>query len=221
MWLVAGPPVPPSATLRYGGFHADAFHAGVRGDGPGLEDCARRSLDGEAVGVEFRHAAAGHVEIATAVLDDVRGIDGVDAEIDGVAPRAFGVVGVDDAEFAAGGVVDVEVALVLAQIGRPDDAVKAVESGGDGTPVDEVGGAVDGEAGSVVEAGVGEVEVVADAEGAGVRMVAAEDWIAIRRRACLGKGEAGCGRECEGGGEGCGVRDKAAAREHGRISVLC
>ena len=54
----------------------------------------------------------------------------------GVAPGAFRVVGVDDVDLAAGRKVDVEVALILAKIGRPYDAVKAVESRGDRTPVD-------------------------------------------------------------------------------------
>ena len=66
---------------------------------------------------------------------------------------------------------------------------------------------------SVVEAGVGEIEIVADADGTCVRMVSSEDRVAIHRRGGFCKGEAGYGRERECGGEGGRVRDEAAASE--------
>jgi hypothetical protein len=62
------------------------------------------------------------------------------------------------------GEIDVEVALVLAEVRRPDIAVVAAKGRGDGTPVDEVARVVNDETGSEVEAGVREIEVVAYAQ---------------------------------------------------------
>ena len=167
------------------GLHADAFHANVWRYGPRIEHSARRSLHGQSVGVEFGHAAAGHVEIAPSVLRDVRRIDGADPEIDGIAPRAFGVVRMDDVEFAARRKIDVEMVLVLAEVRRPYDAMKAVKGRGDRTPVDQVRRAPDDQPGSIIEAGVGEIKVAAYAQGACVGVVSSQNRVAIGRRASL------------------------------------
>ena len=72
-----------------------------------------------------------------------------------------------------------------------------MQGGGDWLPVHQIGGAPDEQAGRVVEAGVGEEEVVAHADGAGVGMVAAQNGISID--VGFGMGEAGLGGEGEGG----------------------
>ena len=51
-------------------------------------------------------------------------------------------------------------------------------------------------------------------------MVSPEKWVAIGCRACLSNEVTGSGSEREGCGESGRVRDKAAASEHGGISVL-
>ncbi len=119
---------PALALEELGGFEAGALHARGGGDRPGIEDFARRRFDGEAVGVELGHEAASHVEKAAAVFRDVAGIDGADAEVDGLAPGAGGLVGVDDVELLVGGEVDVEAVLVLAKVGRPHAAVVTGEA---------------------------------------------------------------------------------------------
>jgi len=76
----------------------------------------------------------------------------------------------------------------------------------------------DEEPGSVIKAGMGEIEVFADANGAGVGVVATEDRIAICFRG---------GRDCEGGscheGKGCGgggrAEHEASAVKHGLASI--
>ncbi len=58
----------------------------------------------------------------------------------------------------------------------------------------------DEQARSVVEAGVGEVEIVADADGAGVGVVAGDDGVGVGG-AGLGVREVSCGRERKAGGK--------------------
>jgi hypothetical protein len=56
----------------------------------------------------------------------------------------------------------------------------------------------DEKSGSAIEAGMSEAEVVAEADGAGVGVVAAEDGIAVDAGG-LRQDKAGLGSECEGG----------------------
>ena len=140
------------------------------------------------------------------------------AEIDRLAPGAGWAVGVNHAEAAVGGEVDIKLLLVLAEIGSPDRAVVAVKRGGDRAPVHQVARVPDQQPGGVVKAGVGEVEVVADANGAGIGVVAAQDRIAVG--GCgLAQDKTGLGRESEGGGSNGGVPDKAATSDHGGASL--
>ena len=83
---------------------------------------------------------------------------------------------------ARGRKIQIEMVLVLAEVRSPDGAVVAMKRRGNRTPIDEIGGVPDEEAGGVIEAGVGEVEVVADANGAAIGMVAAENRVAIFAR---------------------------------------
>ena len=200
---------------EFGGFEAGAFHARGGGDGPGLEDFARGGFGGEAVGGEFDHLAAVGVEEATAVFGDVGGVDSGDAEVDGFRPGAGRVGGVDDEDVAVAGVIDVEVALVFAEIGGPDAAVELVQGSGYGTPVDEIERVPDEQAWSVFEAGVGEVEVVADADGAGVGVVSAEDRVVIDGGGLLGVGEGKAGLKREGKRCGGDALYESTAGNHG------
>src|SRR5271157_862992 len=210
--------VEPAVVLQQlGTLQASTFHANRGGHGPCVEDLARRSLDRQAVGCKLGHASAVHVQKTAAILADVGGVDGIDAEIDGLAPWACWLVGVNHAQAAVGGKVDVKVALVLAEVGRPHRAVIAVESGGNRKPVDQVAGVPDEQPGRVIEAGVGQIEVVSNTNRAGVRVIAAQDGIAIDVRG-LRQGETGFEGvgECGAGG---GVQYKTAAGQHSRASV--
>ncbi len=197
---------PAVALQQLGAFQASTFHANGGGHGPGVEDLAGRGLHRQAVRGQLGHAAAVHIEKAASILGDMGRVNGVDTQTDRLAPRPGGVIGMNDAQAAFGREVDVVAALVLAEVGRPDGAIEAVESGGYRTPVDQVAGVPDQQPRGVVKAGVGKVEVVADANGAGVGMVAAQDGIAID--VCgLRRQQAGLGSESEGSG----VQNKAAA----------
>jgi hypothetical protein len=55
----------------------------------------------------------------------------------------------------------------------------AAKCSGDGKPVDQIARMPDEESGRVIEAGMSEVKIVPDANWTGVRVVAAEDGIAI------------------------------------------
>src|ERR1019366_688911 len=74
------------------------------------------------------------------------------------------------------------------------------------------------QAGSIVEAGVGEEEIVAGADGAGVGVVSTQNGVAMDRVG-LGQKPARGGGQGEGGGGARGGLKKAAASEHGGTSV--
>src|ERR1035441_157912 len=128
------------------------------------------------------------------------------------------MIGMDHAQPVVGGEVDVEAAFVLAEIRGPDAADVAMQGGGDGPPVHQIGRAPDEQAGSIVEAGVGEEEIVTHADGAGVGVVSAQDGVAIDRVG-LGQKPARGGGQGEGGGGAGGGLKKAAASEHSGTSV--
>ena len=85
-------------------------------------------------------------------------------------------------------------------------------------PVDEVVGVEDGEAGEAGEGGGGEVEVVADAEDVGVRVVGEEDGIFVGVVVEVGgveggwRGARGGEEEGEGEEEGAGVWERLHLR---------
>src|SRR6185437_5271192 len=142
------------------------------------------------------------------------------AQADGIAPRPLGPVRMDDVQFPASRKIDVEVALILAEIRGPHDAGILVQRGGHRPPVDQVLRVPDDQPGYVVEARVREIEVIAYADGACVRMVAAEDRVAERRRPRgLCKGKACAGWQCESSRKGGRVGDEASSRQHGRSSL--
>src|ERR1017187_1910512 len=122
------------------------------------------------------------------------------------------MIGMDHAQAVVGGEVDVEAPFVLAEIRRVDVADVAMQGGGDGPPVHQIGGAPDEQAGSIVEAGVGEEELVADADGAGVGVVSAQNGVAIDRGG-PGQKPARGGGQREGGGGASGGLKKAATSE--------
>ena len=124
-----------------------------------------------------------------------------------------------DAQAAVCREVDVEVVLVLAEVGSPDRAVVAPQSRSHGAPVDQVARMPDEQAWSVVEAGVGEIEVVADADGAGVRVVAAKDGIVVDG-SWFGQSEGALRSGSDGDGGGGSIQSKASAGEHGSASLL-
>src|ERR1035441_5582347 len=128
------------------------------------------------------------------------------------------MIGMDHAQPVVGGEVDVEAAFVLAEIRGPDAADVAMQGGGDGPPVHQIGRAPDEQAGSIVEAGVGEEEIVTHADGAGVGVVSTQDGVAIDRVG-LGQKPARGGGQGEGGGGARGGLKKAAASEHSGTSV--
>jgi hypothetical protein len=209
--------VEPAVVLEeFGTLEAGAFHARGRRDGPGLEDGAGRHFHGQSIRIEFGHLSAGHVKKAAPILGDVSGVDGVDAEIDRLGPRAARVVGVNHPQTAVGGKVDVELALIFAKVGRVDVAVITGQGGSHRTPVNQVVRVPDEQAGRVIEAGMGEIEVIAHADGAGVGVIAAEDGIAIDAGGLrVDEAVIGGKNECGGGR----VNHEASAGEHGRASV--
>ena len=160
-------------------FKAGAFYAHVCGQWPRVKDHALRCFYGEAVGIELGHLPAGKVEKAAAVFSDMRRVDVANAEVDGLAPWAGGSGSVRDVNLAGGGEIDVELALILAEVWRPHSAVVLMQRGSNGLPVDEVARVPDKQAGCVVKAGVGQVELVAHAQRTAVRMIAAQDGVAV------------------------------------------
>src|ERR1017187_2273566 len=109
------------------------------------------------------------------------------------------MIGMDHAQAVVGGEVDVEAAFVLAEIRGVDVTDVAMQGGGDGPPVHQIGGAPDEQAGSIIEAGVGKEELATDANRAGVGVVSAQNRVAIDRVG-LGQKPARGGGQGEGGG---------------------
>ncbi len=77
----------------------------------------------------------------------------------------------------------------------------------------------DQQSGCVIKTGVSEIEIVAKADGAGVRMVAAQNRIAVSAGASLRQNQAGLRRESQGGRDDSGVSNKAAACSHRGASL--
>ena len=134
----------------------------------------------------------------------------------GFRPRSGGMIGVDhpQADRRRGSKCRSALGTRRGRAPRPCPRSEC-RRGGDRAPVHQVAAVPDQQPGSVVKAGVGEVKVVADADRAGVGVVAAEDGIAIAGRGWSGQGKAGFGCKGEGGG----VHNKAASSEHDEASV--
>jgi len=79
--------------------------------------------------------------------------------------------------------VDKETALVLTEIGGPYAAIIAPQRRSDGTPINQIQRMPDQQPGSIVEAGMRKVKLSTDPNGAGIRVIAAHDRIAIGIRA--------------------------------------
>ncbi len=205
---------------KFRSFQAGALHARRYGDGPRVEHDARRNFHGEAVGCQLGHLASGHVEEAASVLGDVRRIDGVDAEINGIAPRSSGMVGVHDPQAVVRREINVIAAIVLAEIRSPYAAVITRKRGRYGTPVDQIARVPDQKSGRVIKAGVREIKIVADANRAGIRMVSAENRIAVRGGACLRQEQTSLRGKGKAGGQGGSVLNKAAAIDHFGASLI-
>ncbi len=197
---------------NFGSFEACALHARGERHRPRLEHNARRYFHCESIGGEFGHLSTSHVEQAAAIFRNVRGIDGVDAEIDGIAPRASRMIGVHDAQAVVRREVNVIAALVLAEIRSPNASVIPMQSRSHGTPVDEIARMPDQQSRCVVEAGVRHEEVVADADRARVRMISAENRVAVGCGRGLRQQRVRRNRYC--GRDERGVLEKAAASSH-------
>ena len=154
---------------------------------PAVIDLLRASGGGQAVGGQGRDPAVVGVEIALPVLGHhVARVDAAHVQLDRGAPGAFRPVGRDDVILAAAGrVVDVELAVHLAEFRGVDGVVSVLDRAGNGFPVQQVGGMPDQQGGEVGEGGVGDVEVVAVAQDGRVRIIAREnagfDWRGLGR----------------------------------------
>ncbi len=180
------------------GFGADIDAAvdedGARADELSVGDVELLNPDGAMAVVE--RSVVGWVAVvehpgAPVVVEEERGVDALEVEPHGVAPRAGGI-GRGDEEIAAGAhhrahnVKDAVVvfdgggeeaardgeAVVVELVGPVDDVAGL-------SPVHQIGAVKDQNAGEVGEAGVDEVVVVADAADARVGVVAGEDGVAV------------------------------------------
>src|SRR6266566_9219113 len=106
----------------------------IRGPSDGS---ARPRLDGETVGHEFDHLAAVCIKEPATVLGYMRRVDGGDPKIDRLAPRAGGVRSMDDEDPVVRGKVDVEMPLILAEVGCPYATVVPVQRCSDRPPVNQ------------------------------------------------------------------------------------
>lgn len=109
------------------------------------------------------------------------GIEVADVQIDRIAPRAADVVGphdhVGDAIRTEHRKVDVEAALVVNEIGRPDVADVAVERGPHRIPVHQIPRVPDQQPRHAVERRMDHVVVAAEFPHRRVRIVACEDRV--------------------------------------------
>ena len=77
----------------------------------------------------------------------------------------------------------------------------------------------DQQAGGVVEAGVGEIEVVAHTDGTGVGVVAAHDRVVIRARDGLRESKRSLRCNSQSSGDDRRIPDKSAACDHSETSL--
>ena len=115
--------------------------------------------------------------------------------------------------------INVEVIFILTKIRSPNATIISVKGGGYRSPVDQISRVPDQQAGHVVEAGVGEIKIVADPNGASIRMVAAHDRIAVSALHGLGEPKV-CGTSGQRSGQDGSISDKAAAGNHGEKSIF-
>ena len=167
--------------------------------------------------------AVGDVALAV-VIEEEGGIDAADAaKLDRFRPGPLGVLGgdIEIADAAHESAHDIEGAVVIAD-GRGVRAAgnRAAAHGelrgtvndvADLRPVDQVLGMPDGNAGKVVEGGVDQIVIVADAADGGIGIEPGDDGVKVlvRRRARRGLSAVGERAELDPGG---GVRARRRPR---------
>ena len=103
-------------------------------------------------------------------------------QVDGVAPRSVGTIGIDHIIAAwLGGYskVDIIFVLILTDVRSPYAAQISLEGIADGLPMDEVPTMEDGESWLVVKGRVGHVVVTALAHDGWVRIVASQNRVRV------------------------------------------
>ena len=169
--------VPAVPLEELGGFQPHAFRLPVGGIPPAVIHLLRRTRRGESVGRQGRDKAVVRVEIAFPILcDDMAGVDAAHVQLDRRAPGAFDLIGRDDIVLAlARGVVDVILAVHLAQVGGEDGVVAVLDRPRHGFPVHQVRGMPDQQGGEIGKGRVRHVEVVPVAQDGRVGVIARED----------------------------------------------
>ena len=97
---------------------AEAFHFPVFRILPSFVNLVALANGGKAVARQLDHGAAGEVEVTVAeAVDYITGVDVTHLQVNGLAPRAPYVGGPSHTVGAMGRVIDIELAIVLYEVG--------------------------------------------------------------------------------------------------------